>query len=136
MLACAAVVGAEGDHELLEPFVLGFLPASLIFGLALVEAGGGEHRFVKLLGRHLADIEMAELRLLAERRIIAAVLLVEMARQSIWLAQHDPANQLLEVVAVVCHSDASKIRRRAGQATPGFDGGLCGPMSSTGFVNP
>ena len=100
---------------------------SSVAAAGLLGAGGGEHRFIQLLGRHLADVEVAELRLLAKRRIVVAVDLIESTRQGIRLAEHDPANQLLEIVAVVGIAMRGRSRRPSSRATPDWTADCADP---------
>ena len=74
----------------------GFLAAAGLVGLRR-----DQERFVEILRPHLTEIEMRELRLLAERRIVALISLGRPARQRIRPGQHDPADQLLQVEALL-----------------------------------
>ena len=103
-------VGAERDGELRQPFVL--LPGSLLpLFLGLIGLGGGEQRLIELLGAHLPEIEMRELRLLPDRGIVGGIPLGDPTGERVGVGESDPADELLRVEALLAEPLAEAVEQ-------------------------
>ena len=115
-------VGAEGDRRTAAANRASASPALRSCRAVLCGLGGDEQRFVQLFGPHLPQVEVAEHRLLAERRIVLLVPGVNLLDRRVRLAEHDPADQLLQVVAVL-----AELLGQADRAVPDASAGCAGP---------
>ena len=89
-----ALVVGEGEEELAEPLVA--LPVAAVAAAGLMGLRRGEQRVEELLGRHRLELHVAE-----ERPLPSRPPFVLDAAELVGPAGHDPADQLLDVVAAV-----------------------------------
>src|SRR5262249_8886691 len=95
------VVDVNGElHEPARAFLQTLVEGS--YELAIF-AGQELHdlkRRIQLLRLHLTNIEPAELRLFAQRRVVLLIAWADAARKSVSFAHRDPADQLLQIVTL------------------------------------